>query len=62
MSLINCCLGPFVRVGRVTKPVAKFNRPTLPRNLPSKNDFGSDQVDKLPPEVTHRDAMALFVG
>ena len=62
MSLINCGHGPFFKVGRVTKPVAKFNHPTLLRNPPSKNDCGSDQVDKLPPEVARKDALALFVG
>ena len=42
--------------------VTKFNCPTLPRNLPGENDFGSDRVDKLPPEVACRAAIALLLG
>ena len=57
-----CRQGPFVKAGGVTKLVTKFNRPTLLRNPPSKNHFGSNRVDKLPPEVTRKAAMALLVG
>ena len=31
----------------------------MERNPPSENDFGSDRVDKLPPEVDRGAAIAL---
>ena len=52
----------FVKAGRVTKPVPAFNCPTFLRNPPSENVFGSDQVDKLPPAVARRAAIALLLG
>ena len=47
---------------RVTKPVTKFNHPTLLRNQPSENVFGSDQVYKLLSKVSRWDAIALLLG
>ena len=37
-------------------------RPTLLRNPPAENVFGSDRVDKLPPEVARRAAITLLLG
>ena len=48
--------------GRVIELVTKFNRPSLLRNAPSENNFGSDRVDELPPEVARRAAVAFLVG
>ena len=42
--------------------VTKFNRPTLLRNPPAEIVFGSDRVNKLPPEVARRAATTLLVG
>ena len=45
-----------------TSVVKKFNRPTLLRNPPAEIVFGSDRVDKLPPEVARRAAITLLLG
>ena len=48
--------------GDKTTVVTKLNRPTLLRNPPAEIVFGSDRVNKLPPEVSRRAAITLLLG
>ena len=48
--------------GDKTNIVTKFNPSNIAENPPAKNVFGSDRVDKLPPEVARRAAITLLLG